>query len=68
MSADLTGLASGTLYYVRAYYIVKYGSAAYDTVYSPQVTFTTQHACGNTPFGVSISDVDITEATQMVIN
>ena len=63
MSADLTGLASGTLYYVRAYYIVKYGSAAYDTVYSPQVTFTTQHACGNPPFGVSISDVDITEAT-----
>ena len=63
MSADLTGLASGTLYYVRAYYIVKYGSAAYATVYSPQVTFTTQHACGNPPFGVSISDVDITEAT-----
>lgn len=62
MSKDVTGLTSGTTYYVRMYSVIKYGST-YDTVYSAQTSFTTQHACGNIPFGTTFSEIGINEAT-----
>ena len=46
---------------MRSYVVVKYG-LTYDTVYSNQVSFMTQHACGNPPYGVTISDVEVSEA------
>ncbi len=62
MTKSVEGLLSGATYYVRSYAVVKYGST-FDTVYSSPITFQTQHACGNPPFGTTISDVGITEAT-----
>lgn len=62
MSKTVEELLSGATYYVRSYAVVKYGST-FDTVYSPQVSFQTLHACGNPPFGTTVSDVGITEAT-----
>lgn len=61
MTKNAENLLSGATYYVRSYVVVKYG-VTYDTVYSNQVSFTTQHACGNPPYGVTISDIDVSEA------
>lgn len=61
MNKEVENLLSGATYYVRSYVVVKYGTM-YDTVYSNQVSFTTQHACGNPPYGVTISDIGVSEA------
>lgn len=61
MTKNVENLLSGATYYVRSYVVVKYG-VTYDTVYSNQVSFMTQHACGNPPYGVTISDVEVSEA------
>ncbi len=61
LTKSVEGLSSGVTYYVRTYSVIKYGSS-YDTVYSNQVSFTTQHACGNPPFGVTIEDIGVNEA------
>ncbi|MEE0900750.1 MAG: fibronectin type III domain-containing protein [Bacteroidales bacterium] len=62
MSKDVSGLLSGTTYYVRTFSVIKYG-AFLDTVYSEQTSFVTQHACGNIPFGTTFSEIGINEAT-----
>ncbi len=61
LTKTVNGLQSGVTYYVRTYSIIRYGST-FDTVYSQQVSFQTQHACGSVPFGTTITDVGVTEA------
>jgi hypothetical protein len=62
MTKEITGLTSGVTYYVRAYAIVKYGTAVTDTIYTDETSFTTAHACQSVPTNVNVSDIGITEA------
>ena len=62
MTKEVTGLTSGVTYYVKAFAIVKYGSAVTDTVYSAETSFTTSHACQSIPTNVAVSEIGITEA------
>jgi hypothetical protein len=62
MTKELTELTSGVTYYVRAFAIVKYGSAVTDTIYSGEMSFTTNHACQSIPTNVTVSEIGITEA------
>lgn len=62
LSKDIEGLTSGATYYVRAYAIIKYGSAVTDTVYTEQTSFTTAHSCQFVPTDVNVSEIEITTA------
>jgi hypothetical protein len=64
MSKDVTGLLSGVTYYVKVFAIVKFGGGGNDTIYSPQGSFVTLHACGSVPSNVTVpsAEVEITSA------
>lgn len=49
ISSDIIELEASTTYYYRIWTINKYTNTYYDTAYSAQKSFTTQHACGAIP-------------------
>ncbi|MCP4220478.1 MAG: BACON domain-containing protein, partial [bacterium] len=57
-SANLTGLASGTLYYARAYAVNSAGTA-----YGNQISFTTASGSGNLPTVTTDAVTNITETS-----
>ena len=62
MTKEVTGLTSGVTYYVRAFAIIKYGSAVTDTIYTDEMSFTTAHACQSVPTNTNVTEIGITEA------